>query len=88
MSLGARRNSVLKLVFASTAASVSAGLAIGVVLSIGLSQFLDRWAEGSSHDPRILLIVALVLIFTAALACFFPARRASSVDPLIALRYQ
>ncbi len=88
MSLGARRNHVLQLVFSSTAVSVAIGLGTGIAVSIGLTRFWDSWAEGSSHDPLILVIVSLLLMITAAAACFFPARRASSVDPMIALRYQ
>jgi predicted permease len=88
MSLGARQNHVLQLVFSSTAISVGAGLAAGVVVSLGLSRVWDSWAEGSSHDPLILPVVALLLAVTAAAACFFPARRASAVDPMIALRCQ
>jgi len=88
MSLGARQNHVLQLVFASTAVSVGTGLAAGVVLSFALTRVLQSWAEGSSRDPLILLVVAVLLLCTAAAACYFPARRASAIDPMIALRYQ
>ena len=88
MSLGARQTHVLQLVFTSTAASVGAGLAVGVVLSFVLNTLFKEWAEGSSRDPLVLLIVTVLLAATAAAACFFPARRASSVDPMIALRSQ
>jgi ABC-type antimicrobial peptide transport system permease subunit len=88
MSLGARQNHVLQLVFSSTAIGVGAGLVAGVFVSLGLSRVWDSWAEGSSHDPMILPVVALLLAVTAAAACFFPARRASAVDPMIALRCQ
>ena len=88
MSLGARRNHVLQLVFTSTAASVGFGLVVGIALSAALSTFLKSWAEGSSNDPLILVGVTLILVVTSLAACFVPARRASSVDPMIALRYQ
>ena len=88
MSLGARRADVLKLVFSSTGVSVGIGLISGLVLSFGLNQILDHWAEGSSRDPIILLCVTVVLLATSGVACFFPARRASAVDPMIALRCQ
>jgi putative ABC transport system permease protein len=88
MSLGARQNHVLQLIFTSTAASVGAGLAVGLVLSFALNEVFQQWAEGSSRDPSILLGVTALLILSSAAACFFPARRASSVDPMIALRYQ
>lgn len=88
MSLGARSGDVLRLVFASTAASVSVGLAAGIVLSFVLNRVLQAWAEGSSRDPSILLGVTALLVSTSAAACLLPARRASSVDPMIALRCQ
>ena len=88
MSLGAGQSQVLQLVFASTAASVGIGLAAGLGLSFVLSTFLEKWAEGSSRNPLILVVVTGILVSTCAAACFFPARRASSVDPMIALRYQ
>jgi predicted permease len=88
MSLGAQRTHVLGLVFTSTAASVGAGLLVGILLSAAFSAGLEHWVEGSSRDPLTVLIVTVLLLCTSAAACFFPARRASSVDPMIALRSQ
>jgi ABC-type antimicrobial peptide transport system permease subunit len=86
--LGAQRSHVLRIVFASTVVSVGGGIAAGVLLAISLNKVLGRWAEGSSRDPRILLGVTLVLGVVAALACAIPARRASAVDPMKALRVE
>ncbi len=88
MALGAKRGHVLQLVFASTARSVIGGLAAGLILSLGLSKFLAKWAEGSTHDPLVFIAVTVLLVFTSALAALIPARRASSVDPMEALRYE
>src|SRR5215469_4889371 len=96
MALGANGLEVLRLVFASTAGSVIGGIAGGVALSLALSKLLLRWAEGSSQGPTfliaespILFVAATVLlILTAAIAAFVPARRASSIDPMDALRYE
>jgi putative ABC transport system permease protein len=88
VALGATRGNVVKLVFASTATHVLGGLACGVVLSLLSSRVLSKWAEGSIQNPLIFAAVTLVLIVTAALAAFIPARRASSVDPMVALRYE
>jgi putative ABC transport system permease protein len=88
MSLGARQNHILKLVFASTATSVGIGLATGTFLSFVLNKAFQSWAEGSSKDPLILVGVIFLLAASAAAACFFPARRASTIDPMIAVRYQ
>ncbi len=87
MALGASRGQVLRLVMSSTSFNVIGGLAGGALLSLGFSRVLSNWAEGSSYDPLLVIAVTLLLILTAALASFIPARRASSVEPMIALRY-
>ena len=88
MALGAQRGHVLGIVFASTVVSVSGGIFAGVVLTLALNKILARWAEGSSRDPLILLAVTLLLGIVAAVACALPARRASRVDPMMALRFE
>jgi predicted permease len=88
MALGAQRGHVLGIVFASTVTSVGGGIVAGVLLTLALNRVLARWAEGSSRDPYILLAVTALLAVVAALACAIPARRASKVDPMTALRYE
>jgi len=88
MALGANGLQVLRLVFASTATSVVGGLAGGTALSLALSKFLSRWAEGSSQSAILFIAATVLLILTAALAALGPARRAASIDPMEALRYQ
>jgi ABC-type antimicrobial peptide transport system permease subunit len=88
MALGAQPGDVLRTVFASTVVSVGGGLLAGVVLTLVLNNVLARWAEGSSRDVLVLLGATVLLIVVAALACAAPARRASSVDPMTALRYE
>ena len=84
--LGARRGDLLRIVFSSVLGSVGAGIFAGVALSLALSQIIAKWAQANPHDPVILLAGTIVLGLVAGLACAIPARRASKVDPIIALR--
>ncbi len=86
MALGARRGELLRIVFRSALGSVGAGIFTGVALSLALSQIIAKWAHGNPRDPVILLAGTIVLCLVAGLACAIPARRASKVDPMIALR--
>jgi predicted permease len=86
MALGATPARVVRLVFASTAWEVAAGLACGLVLSLSLSGALKKWAEGSSQTPLLIAAAVLLLFATSVLASVIPARRAAAVDPMKALR--
>lgn len=88
MALGARRGDVLRLVFTSTAASIGAGLALGVGLSLASARLIAAWTQAPSRDPLILGAVVILLASAAAAACVVPARRASGIDPNVALRYE
>ena len=86
MALGAQRSDMLGIVFSSTTLSVGSGLAAGVLLSLTCTKLLARWVEGTAGNPLILLGATLLLVCSSALACFLPALRASSIDPVEALR--
>jgi ABC-type antimicrobial peptide transport system permease subunit len=87
MALGAQRGHVMGIVFQSMLVSIGWGLGVGLILTLALNQVLAHWAEGTSRDPLILLGVTLLLNVVAVIACAVPARRASQVDPVVALRY-
>jgi putative ABC transport system permease protein len=86
MALGAQGRDVLKIVFLSAGASVGLGIVAGLGLSFALGRFIARWIENASASPLILLGVSLLLFVVAVLACLLPARRASKVNPMTALR--
>lgn len=88
MALGANAGDVSRLVLSSTAANVGAGVVAGILLCVAFNKLATKWVMESSRDPVILGAVTLLLVATAALACFVPARRAASVDPMEALRYE
>ncbi len=86
VALGARRRDVLGLVALAAATSVGLGITAGLVLSFSLHRVVARWVENGSSDPVMVLMVSVVLIAVAALACLVPARRALAIDPMAALR--
>jgi predicted permease len=86
LALGAGRGDLLQIVFRSALGSMGAGIFAGVVLSLALNQVIAKWVHGNPRDPAILLAGTIVLGLVAGLACMMPARRASKVDPIIALR--
>ncbi len=88
MALGAQRIDVLRMVFLSTSSSVGTGVVAGVILSLAMKRVVAQWAQGSSIGLVVLLGVVVLLATVAALASLLPAYRASTVDPMQALRYE
>jgi len=87
VALGAQRKHVLQLILSQGAKLTLAGVAIGLVAAWSLTRLLVSLLFGvSASDPATFVLISLLLVSTALLACFFPARRALSVDPMIALR--
>ena len=88
IALGAGRGHVLRIVIASTVVSVASGIAVGLGLAVALNSVVGKWAQGNARDPMILVAGTLLLIAVSGIACMLPARYASRVDPMTALRYE
>jgi putative ABC transport system permease protein len=89
MALGAHRADVLGLVIRMGARLVGFGIVIGLLASVALSRAIASQLWGvSAHDPATLAAGVAVLLITGLVAAWVPARRATRVDPLIALRYE
>jgi len=89
MALGARRPDVMKLVLAQGLRLSGAGAALGLVGAFAASRLMAGFIYGvTATDPFSYAASILVAVSVALLACYFPARRATKVDPLVALRYE
>ncbi len=87
MALGASRGSVLQLVLGQAARLLAVGLALGAVAAIFFSRVLAQYLfQTRPTDPRVYAIVAVFVLVAGTVACLAPARRATRVDPLKALR--
>jgi ABC-type antimicrobial peptide transport system permease subunit len=89
LALGAGRTRVLLLVLRQGMTPVLVGLVAGALAAVGIGSYVSTLLFGvSPHDPLAFAITAAVLLTASALACWIPARRAASVNPLDAIRYE
>ncbi|HXX23720.1 MAG TPA: ABC transporter permease [Terriglobia bacterium] len=89
MALGAKREDILKLVLGKVTAIAILGVGIGLAGAVGLTRFLSGMLfEVKPTDPLTFVGVAMSLLTVALVTCYIPARRATMVDPMVALRYE
>src|SRR5262249_14431632 len=87
MALGAERRDVLKLVVGQGMKLALSGVVLGLLASAALTRLMEKLLfEVSATDLTTFAVIALLLIAIALLACWIPARRATNVDPMVALR--
>jgi putative ABC transport system permease protein len=86
LALGAQRSDLLRLILQQGMTVVAVGVVVGIVASIALTRLMATLLYGTSAtDPITFFALSMALLFVALVACWLPARRASAVDPIIAL---
>jgi putative ABC transport system permease protein len=89
VALGARSRDVLTMILGQGVRTIAVGIAIGLAGSLALTRAVESQLFGvTATDPLTFAAVVLLLVASALLACYVPARRAAKVDPMVALRYE
>jgi ABC-type antimicrobial peptide transport system permease subunit len=92
MALGAEKRNIFRLVVGNGVRVALAGIAIGAAVALILTRLLSSFSQLlygiRANDPATFLAVSLVLTCVSIAACYLPARRATRVDPMVALRHE
>jgi len=89
MALGAQHVHVLRLVVGQGISLATVGAVVGIGVALGITRYLKSMLYGvQTDDPLTMIAVAVLLVLVALAACYIPARRATRVDPIVALRYE
>jgi len=89
MALGAQRRDVLRLVVGQGIVLAIAGAIVGIGVALGVTRYMKSMLyDIHTNDPATIAGVAILLTLVAVAACYIPARRATRVDPMVALRYE
>jgi predicted permease len=89
VALGAQRRIVLRMIIGSGARLAALGITAGIAAAIALTHFMNDFLFGvRATDPFTIVVVAIAISASSFLACYIPARRATRVDPIVALRYE
>jgi len=87
ISVGAKQRDVLRLILGQTLTLAAIGMAGGLVTAIAVTRFAANLLYGiSPADPVTFILIAVLLLFVSLVAGYFPARRATKIDPMTALR--
>jgi putative ABC transport system permease protein len=89
MAMGAGQRSILRMILRQGVGIIAAGVLAGLALAVAIARLVGNFISGASpYDPLTYFSVSGLLVLVALLACYIPARRATRVDPMIALRYE
>jgi putative ABC transport system permease protein len=89
LALGAQGGDVLQMVLKQGTKLALVGVVIGIAAAFALTRLMTNLLFGvTAHDPLTFVAVAVLLVLVVLIACYIPARRATLIDPIVALRYE